>query len=150
MLMGGYLLQTDTIHIDRYLIGGTDGFTGFPLCDTLFHRVGHLIMLLFFFCDFPYLKIGQGRRYGDVLSDSIYIQGLQLSGYEDKLFSGVVFTGGGANLKNIEEPFRMAFQEAGALGVMSSYNDYDGEPITGSYQLSSRCITPKISSLLLE
>lgn len=31
------------------------------------------------------------------------------------------------------EPLRMAFQEAGALGVMSSYNDYDGEPITGSY-----------------
>lgn len=31
------------------------------------------------------------------------------------------------------EPFRMAFQETGALGVMSSYNDYDGEPITGSY-----------------
>lgn len=31
------------------------------------------------------------------------------------------------------EPFQMAFQEAGALGVMSSYNDYDGEPITGSY-----------------
>lgn len=31
------------------------------------------------------------------------------------------------------EPFRMAFQEARALGVMSSYNDYDGEPITGSY-----------------
>lgn len=31
------------------------------------------------------------------------------------------------------EPFRMAFQEAGTLGVMSSYNDYDGEPITGSY-----------------
>ena len=31
------------------------------------------------------------------------------------------------------EPFRMAFQEAGALGVMNSYNDYDGEPITGSY-----------------
>ena len=31
---------------------------------------------------------------------------LQLSGYEDKLFSGVVFTGGGANLKNIEDAFR--------------------------------------------
>lgn len=31
------------------------------------------------------------------------------------------------------EPFRKAFQEAGALGVMSSYNDYDGDPITGSY-----------------
>lgn len=30
------------------------------------------------------------------------------------------------------EPFRMAFQEAGALGVMSSYNDYDGVPVTGS------------------
>lgn len=32
------------------------------------------------------------------------------------------------------EPFRKAFQEAGAKGVMSSYNDYDGEPITGSYK----------------
>jgi len=31
------------------------------------------------------------------------------------------------------EPFRKAIQEAGALGVMSSYNDYDGEPISGSY-----------------
>ena len=31
------------------------------------------------------------------------------------------------------DPFRKAFQEADALGVMSSYNDYDGEPITGSY-----------------
>ena len=30
------------------------------------------------------------------------------------------------------EPFRVAFQEAGALGVMSSYNDYDGEPVSGS------------------
>lgn len=30
------------------------------------------------------------------------------------------------------EPFRVAFQEAGALGTMSSYNDYDGEPISGS------------------
>ena len=30
------------------------------------------------------------------------------------------------------EPFRRAFQEAGALGVMSSYNDYDGVPVTGS------------------
>jgi len=30
------------------------------------------------------------------------------------------------------EPFRVAIQEAGALGVMSSYNDYDGVPITGS------------------
>lgn len=31
------------------------------------------------------------------------------------------------------EPFRKAFQEAGALGVMSSYNDYDGVPVSGSY-----------------
>ena len=30
------------------------------------------------------------------------------------------------------EPFRVAFQEAKALGVMSSYNDYDGVPVTGS------------------
>lgn len=31
------------------------------------------------------------------------------------------------------EPFRKGIQDAGALGIMSSYNDYDGEPITGSY-----------------
>lgn len=31
------------------------------------------------------------------------------------------------------EPFRVAFEEAGALGVMSSYNDYDGVPVTGSH-----------------
>ena len=29
-------------------------------------------------------------------------------------------------------PFRNVFKKAGALGVMSSYNDYDGIPITGS------------------
>jgi len=30
-------------------------------------------------------------------------------------------------------PFKAAFKEAGLLGVMSSYNDYDGTPVTGSY-----------------
>ena len=30
------------------------------------------------------------------------------------------------------EPFRVAFSEAGALGVMSSYNDYDGVPVSAS------------------
>lgn len=30
------------------------------------------------------------------------------------------------------EPFRIAFQEAGAKGTMASYNDYDGVPIIGS------------------
>lgn len=30
------------------------------------------------------------------------------------------------------EPFRVAFQEGGALGTMASYNDYDGVPIIGS------------------
>ncbi len=30
------------------------------------------------------------------------------------------------------EPFRIAFQEAGALGVMCSHNDYNGTPISGS------------------
>ncbi|WP_199270234.1 glycoside hydrolase family 3 N-terminal domain-containing protein [Algibacter sp. L3A6] len=30
------------------------------------------------------------------------------------------------------EPFRVAIQEAGAMGVMSSYNDYNGVPITSS------------------
>ncbi|MDR1023922.1 MAG: glycoside hydrolase family 3 C-terminal domain-containing protein [Prevotellaceae bacterium] len=32
------------------------------------------------------------------------------------------------------EPFRVAFAEAHALGVMSSYNDYDGIPVSGSYR----------------
>ena len=30
-------------------------------------------------------------------------------------------------------PFRRAIQEGGMLGIMSSYNDYDGFPIQGSY-----------------
>jgi len=30
------------------------------------------------------------------------------------------------------EPFRRAVEEAGLLGIMSSYNDYDGVPVTGS------------------
>jgi beta-glucosidase len=38
------------------------------------------------------------------------------------------------------EPFRKAFQEAGALGVMSSYNDYDGEPVTGSYHFLTQIL----------
>lgn len=32
------------------------------------------------------------------------------------------------------EPFRKVFQETDVMGVMSSYNDYDGEPITGSHR----------------
>jgi beta-glucosidase len=32
------------------------------------------------------------------------------------------------------EPFRKAFMEGHALGVMSSYNDYDGIPVTGNYR----------------
>ena len=32
-----------------------------------------------------------------------------------------------------EYPFRAVFKEAGALGVMCAYNDYDGSPIAGSY-----------------
>lgn len=31
------------------------------------------------------------------------------------------------------EPFRKAFSEAAAMGVMSSYNDYDGIPVSGSH-----------------
>jgi beta-glucosidase len=38
------------------------------------------------------------------------------------------------------EPFRKAFQDAGALGVMSSYNDYDGKPITGSYRFLTKIL----------
>src|SRR5205814_8827414 len=36
-------------------------------------------------------------------------------------------------------PFKAVIKEAGLLGVMSSYNDYDGTPITGSqYWLTER------------
>src|SRR5262245_60773052 len=36
-------------------------------------------------------------------------------------------------------PFKAAIKEAGILGVMSSYNDYDGAPVTGShYWLTER------------
>ena len=36
-------------------------------------------------------------------------------------------------------PFKAAIKEAGLLGVMSSYNDYDGAPVTGShYWLTER------------
>lgn len=50
-----------------------------------------------------------GARAEEILAN-IWNQ-LQLSGYEDKLFAGIVFTGGGANLKNLEEAF-------GKLGKM--------------------------------
>lgn len=45
-----------------------------------------------------------GARAEEILAN-VWNQ-LQLSGYEDKLFAGVVFTGGGSNLKNIEDAFR--------------------------------------------
>ena len=44
-----------------------------------------------------------GARAEEILAN-VWNQ-LQLSGYEDKLFSGVVFTGGGANLKHLEQAF---------------------------------------------
>lgn len=33
------------------------------------------------------------------------------------------------------EPFRIAFQEAGALGTMCAHNDYNGTPVSASYYL---------------
>lgn len=41
------------------------------------------------------------------------------------------------------EPFRVAFQEAGALGVMSSYNDYDGEPVSASHYFLTELLREK-------
>lgn len=40
-------------------------------------------------------------------------------------------------------PFRAAIKEAGALGVMSSYNDYDGIPITGSKEFLTDILREK-------
>ena len=45
-----------------------------------------------------------GARAEEILAN-VWNQ-LQLSGYADKLFSGVIFTGGGANLKNLEKAFQ--------------------------------------------
>ena len=46
------------------------------------------------------------------------------------------------SIREVEEvfmaPWRAAFMEAKALGVMSSYNDYDGVPITGSPEFLTR------------
>ncbi len=60
--------------------------------------------------------VGDGRHIAlSVLNDIVEARAeeilanvwnqLQLSGYEGKLFAGVVFTGGGANLKHLEEAF---------------------------------------------
>jgi beta-glucosidase len=40
-------------------------------------------------------------------------------------------------------PFRRVIQEAHALGVMSSYNDWNGEPITGSYYFLTELLRQK-------
>lgn len=44
-----------------------------------------------------------GARAEEILAN-VWNQ-LQLSGYENKLFAGVIFTGGGANLKNLDNAF---------------------------------------------
>lgn len=40
-------------------------------------------------------------------------------------------------------PFRRVIQEAHAMGVMSSYNDWNGEPITGSYYFLTELLRQK-------
>ncbi len=40
-------------------------------------------------------------------------------------------------------PFRRVIQEAGALGIMSSYNDWDGVPITGSHYFLTELLREK-------
>jgi beta-glucosidase len=40
-------------------------------------------------------------------------------------------------------PFRRVIQEAHPMGVMSSYNDYDGVPITGSYYFLTELLRQK-------
>lgn len=40
-------------------------------------------------------------------------------------------------------PFRRVIQEAHAMGVMSSYNDWDGVPITGSYYFLTELLRQK-------
>jgi beta-glucosidase len=40
-------------------------------------------------------------------------------------------------------PFEKAFSEAGALGTMSSYNDYDGIPISGSHYFLTKLLRKK-------
>lgn len=44
-------------------------------------------------------------------------------------------------------PFRRVIQEAHPMGVMSSYNDYDGVPITGSYYFLTELLRQKFGFL---
>jgi beta-glucosidase len=46
-------------------------------------------------------------------------------------------------------PFRRVIQEAGALGVMSSYNDWDGVPITGSHYFLTELLREKFDSMVM-
>ncbi len=41
------------------------------------------------------------------------------------------------------EPFRVDFTEAGGLGTMSSYNDYNGVPVTGSHYFLTTVLREK-------
>ena len=45
-----------------------------------------------------------GARAEEILANVWNL--IQLSGYADKLFSGIIFTGGGSNLKHLEEAFK--------------------------------------------
>src|SRR5439155_8233459 len=56
---------------------------------------------------------------------------------------GQALTDPQATLHEVENiflpPFKVAIKEGGLLGIMSSYNDYDGTPVTGShYWLTGR------------
>ena len=42
-------------------------------------------------------------------------------------------------------PFRRVIQETNPVGVMSSYNDWDGEPITGSYYFLTQLLRKEFS-----
>lgn len=68
-----------------------------------------------------------GARTEEILANVRNL--IQLSGYEDKLFSGIVLTGGGTNLKNLPEAFRKycKVEQTRKLRVARSIN----EKVTG-------------------
>ena len=81
-------------------------------------------------------------RIEEILQNIVNL--LQLSGYEDNLFAGVVLTGGGTNLPNLEEAFK---KKSGIEKVKTAKFTY--HTIHGANELSKDGTTGTLTGLLL-
>lgn len=81
-------------------------------------------------------------RIEEILQNIVNL--LQLSGYEDNLFAGVVLTGGGSNLPNLEEAFK---KKSGIEKVKTAKFTY--HTVHGANELSKDGTTGTLIGLLL-